>query len=231
MDTAKDARVLVLEDALRRLNEIVSNRKLKLHLDYSALNVLLTKAGGLLYEVKYSYIDSNALANAPPTIKIVEIMHQFQGLVEDALASGYAPQTKSQEMALAEYKYAGRIINGFQDRLERHDEEPARAIDILAVEISKKQPIDESENLQKCRCTDGSRIWTIVTNLKQVAPGMKLCCAVLPPVEMMGIISEAMFLGMNQLGDEASLGPLEDVPSPALDQARSQVKEIIKRMM
>ena len=30
MDTAKDARILVMEDALRRLNDIIGNRKLKL---------------------------------------------------------------------------------------------------------------------------------------------------------------------------------------------------------
>jgi len=231
LDTAKDARILVLEDALHRLNEIVSNRKLKLHLDYSALDALLSKAGSLLYEVKYSYIGSHALAQAMPTVKIVEIMDQFQALVEDALASGYIPKTKSQELALAEYKYARRTINGFPDRLELYDEEPARAVDILAVKITKKQPVEESENLQTCRCTDGSRIWMIVTNLKNVALEMKLCCAVLPPVEMMGIISEAMFLGMNELGEDVPLGMLEDVSSPALDQARSQVKEIIKRMM
>ncbi len=231
MDTAKDARILVLEDALHRLNEIVSKRKLKLHLDYSALDALLSKAGSLLYEVKYSYIDSHALAQAMPTVKIVELTDRFQTLVGTAIASGYVPKTKNQELALAEYKYALRIINGFPDRLERYDEEPARAVDILAVKITKKQSVEESENLQACRCTDGSRIWMIVTNLKNVAPEMKLCCAVLPPVEIMGIMSEAMFLGMNELGEAVPLGMIEDAPSPVLDQARSQVKEIIKRMM
>jgi predicted RNA-binding protein with EMAP domain len=231
LDTAKDARILVLEDALHRLNEIVSNRKLKLHLDYSALDALLSKAGSLLYEVKYSYMDSNDLAQAPPTVKIVEIVEQFQELVDGALASGYVPNTKSQELALAEYKYARRVVNGFPDRLKRYDEDPAHAVDILAVEITKKQPVEVSENLQACRCTDGSRIWMIATNIQNVAPEMKLCCAVLPPVEMMGFISEAMFLGMNKLDEDVPLGALENVPPAALDQARSKVKEIVKRMM
>ena len=54
MDTAKDGRVLVLEDALRRLTEVVTNRKLKMHIDYGKLAETLKTAGALLYEVKYS---------------------------------------------------------------------------------------------------------------------------------------------------------------------------------
>ncbi|MHA2192501.1 MAG: hypothetical protein ACXAAR_03645, partial [Candidatus Thorarchaeota archaeon] len=67
MDTAKDARVLVLEDALRRLNEIIGNRKLRMHIEYSKLANTLKTAGTLLYEVKYSYVDAKALAELEAT--------------------------------------------------------------------------------------------------------------------------------------------------------------------
>ncbi|MCK5150307.1 MAG: tRNA-binding protein, partial [Candidatus Thorarchaeota archaeon] len=86
------------------------------------------------------------------------------------------------------------------------------------------------DNLMECRCTDGSRIWKIVTNLPDVKTGSKLACAILPPVEMMGIVSEAMFLGGTPLPESTDLGPLTDPPETSLDQARAQILQITKRM-
>ena len=109
-------------------------------------------------------------------------------------------------------------------------DDPGFAVDILAVEISQTQPVPDSKNLTECRCTDGTRIWRIVTNIQGVKAGSKLACAVLPPVEMMGIVSEAMFLGGDSLPDDTQLGPLESPTSSILDQARAQVLQITKRM-
>ena len=57
-----------------------------------------------------------------------------------------------------------------------------------------------------------------------------MACAVLPPIEMMGIVSEAMFLGGEQLPDDVELGVFKNPPASALDQARAQVLQITKRM-
>ncbi len=115
--------------------------------------------------------------------------------------------------------------------MRNYDEEPGRAVNLLAVEISQIQSVPESKNLTECRCTDGSRIWKIVTNLSNVETGTKLACAVLPPVEMMNIVSEAMFLGGEPLPETTELGPMENPPDAALDQARAQVLQIMKRMI
>ena len=108
--------------------------------------------------------------------------------------------------------------------------DPAFAIDILAVEISGIQSVPDSKNLSECRCTDGTRIWRVLTNIQELKSGTKLPCAVLPPTEMMGRVSEAMFLNGNVLPDSIELGPLASPPPAALDQARAQVLQITKRM-
>ena len=89
----------------------------------------------------------------------------------------------------------------------------------------------DSKNLTECRCTDGSRIWKIITNLPDIKTGTKLVCAILPPVEMMDIVSEAMFLGGDPLPESSDLGPMENPPAAVLDQARAQVLQIMKRMI
>ncbi|MHA2140205.1 MAG: hypothetical protein ACXADC_06005 [Candidatus Thorarchaeota archaeon] len=231
MDTAKDARVLVLEDALRRLNEIVSNRKLRMHIEYSKLASALKTAGSLLYEVKYSYIDAKSLAEHEATRNLLRAISEFSELFRGAVKSqAYKPQSVSERMALTEVQYALSIVEGFERRLHDANDDPAHAIDILSVEVSQTKAVEGSNNLTECRCTDGSRIWTIVTNIPGILGGMKLSCAVLPPANMMGIVSEAMFLGGEPLPETAELGPHKKPPSSELDQARAQVLQITKRM-
>ena len=232
LDTAKDARVIVLEDALRRLNEIVNNRKLRFHIEYSKLVEILQQAGSLIYELKYSYLPPDQVADLEATNKIVSSLAGFRQTLDDAMKStGYTAATSKDTLTLAEAYYSFRIIEDFQRKLRTYDDEPGRAVDILAVEISQAQPVPDSKNLTECRCTDGSRIWKIVTNLPDVKAGTKLACAVLPPVEMMNIVSEAMFLGGEPLPESIEVGPMEDPPSVALDHARAQVLQIMKRMI
>jgi predicted RNA-binding protein with EMAP domain len=146
-------------------------------------------------------------------------------------SSGYKPSTVKESLSLTEVFYSFRIVENFVEKLREFDDEPGHAIDILAVEISQSRALPDSKNLTECRCTDGSRIWNIVTNIQNLKPGVKLACAILPPVEMMNIVSEAMFLGGDPLPDETSLGVLKTPPASALNQARAQVLQIMKRMM
>jgi predicted RNA-binding protein with EMAP domain len=220
----------VLEDALRRLSEIIGNRKLRTHIEYSKLTNTLKTAGTLLYEVKYSYVDAKALAELEATRNLVSAIAEFADLFREASKSqAYKPQSVKEKLAFTETQYSLSIVEGFEQRLMRVDD-PAFSIDTRVVEISQTKAVEGSSNLTECRCTDGSRIWTIVTNITSVEPGMKLPCAILPPADMMGIVSEAMFLGGEPLSDDTELGPLNNPSSQAMDQARAQVLQITKRM-
>ena len=231
MDTAKDARILVLEDALRRLTEIVNNRKLKFHVDYSKLGDSIKTAGSLMYEVKYSYQTASQLAELEPTTNLVGAISNFGSHFNEAVkTTSFSPKTPKEQLVLAEVRYSLRIVEGIKKRLADFDEDPAFAIDILAVQVTQLQAVEGSENLLVCRCTDGSRIWPIVTNLKDVKKDSILACGILPPVDMMGVVSEAMFLGGEPLPENTELGLLHEVPTSALDQARAQVMQITKRM-
>lgn len=232
LDTAKDARILVLEDAIRRLTEVVGGRKLKLHVDYSKLVEALQQAGSLIYEVKYSYIPAVQVADLEATEKIADTLTSFRTVLETAInTSGYKPSTVKESLSFADVFYSFRIVENFVKKLKDFDDDPGYAVDIVAVEISQTQDVPSSKNLTECRCTDGSRIWKIVTNIQGLKAGVKLACAILPPVETMNIISEAMFLGGDPLPEDTPLGVMKVPPEPALAQARAQVLQIMKRMM
>ncbi len=232
MDTAKDARIIVLEDAIRRLNDAVGGRKLKLHLDYSELVESLKQAGSLIYEVKYSYVPAAQVAELEATQKIVETLTNFRTVLEAAInSSGYKPTTVKESLSLTDVFYSFRIVESFVKKLKESDDDPGHAVDIIAVEISQTQQVPDSKNLTECRCTDGSRIWKIVTNIPDLKSGVRLACAILPPVEMMNIVSEAMFLGSEPLPEDTPLGVMKTPPASSLDQARAQVLQIMKRMI
>jgi predicted RNA-binding protein with EMAP domain len=231
MDTAKDARILVLEDALRRLNQIIQQRRLKLQISYNELTKKLSLMEKLFYEVKYSYIESHALADLDATKRILALGKEFRGTYELAIKStGYTPKSITEKINHAEVEYSLRIIEGFVNKLRTFDNNPGHAVDILAVEITQMKHVEGSKNLTECRCTDGSRIWKIVTNIEGINVGTKLPCAVLPPAEMMGVVSQAMFLGKNPLPDSIQLGIFSSPSSSIIDQARAQVTELIKRL-
>ena len=231
MDTAKDARILILEDALKRLNDIVRQRRLKLHISYNEMAKVMHQVEKYFYEIKYAYMDAQALADLEATKKIIDAGRKIREMYAQAMKStGYKPESVKEQLVHAELKYTLRIVEGFPNRLRNFEDEPGHAVDILAVEITLINPIADSDNLKECRCTDGTRIWTIVTNIKEIIVGSKLSCAVLPPVEMMGVVSEAMFLGSEKLPDSTQLGIQLSPSASNIDQARAQVMHIIKRL-
>ena len=231
MDTSKDARILVLEDALKRLNDIVKHRRLKFQISYSELSKILGLVENIFYEIKYCYLEPRELSELDATKSIIDVGMKFQETYEEALKStGYESGSTKEKLVHAEVKYALRIIDGFPNRLLNYNEDPAHAVDILAVEITQTKPVEGSDNLTECRCTDGSRIWTIVTNIKGISVGEKMSCAILPPAEMISVVSEAMFLGSEQLPDSTQLGILSSPSKAAIDQARAQVMGIMKRL-
>ncbi|MGQ4871649.1 MAG: hypothetical protein ACP6IT_07415 [Candidatus Thorarchaeota archaeon] len=230
MDTAKDPRILVVEDAIGRLGNIVRNRRLKIHLDYGTFANTLKSLEGTFYEVKYSYADPRQVAELPTTRKIVEEISRMGATVESAVSSAnYKPKTVGERLALSEFRYGVRTVEGLPRRLALPDD-PAFAVDILAVEVTQVSHIEGSDKLTLCRCTDATRIWTVVTNIPGIKPGTRLPAAVLPPAELMGVISEAMFLGGDPLPEDATLGLLSTPPEAALNQARAQVMALIKRL-
>jgi len=135
-----------MEDALRRLNDIVGNRKFKFHVEYSKLADVLQKVGSLVYEVKYSYVSADQVADLDSTKKIVEGIGVFRNMLEHSIKStGFKPGTPKEVYTQAELSYCFRIITGFQYRLKNYSDDPAHSIDILAVEISQTQPVSDSK--------------------------------------------------------------------------------------
>lgn len=230
LDTAKDARILILEDALRRLESIFSKRLLRFQVDYNQLLNLLGAAKEAYYAIKYSYMEPHELRTSESLETLTNAIRKFESIYTTAKDErGFKPAKTSEKRLLAETEYVFRVVFGFRNRLSRPPN-PAFAIDILCVEITQVSDVEQSDNLLACRCTDGSRIWRVHTNIDSVESGMRMAVGVLPPAELMGGVSEAMFLHRAPLHKDTTLGFLDKPPQEALDQAAAQVVNITKKV-
>jgi predicted RNA-binding protein with EMAP domain len=230
LDTATDARILVLEDALRRLQNIFSKRLLRFQVDYKRLLEFHDQAKEAYYGIKYSYHEPEEIKSSQSLEALVSAVRQFEDIYRTAVEErAFKPENTSQKRLIAETEYAFRTIFGFRNRL-RCPSDPAFAIDILCVEITKISRVEESDTLTACRCSDGSRIWEVLTNIVSMDSGLKMAIGVLPPTELMNRVSEAMFLHKSPLSEDTPLGRLENPPDEVLDQARAQVLNITKKV-
>ena len=73
-------------------------------------------------------------------------------------------------------------------------------MDILSVQVRN---IARESKLLKTRVTDGVEDFSVVTNMMHVKSDMRLAAAFLPPREVGGTVSEAMFLGSDTRPEEA----------------------------
>jgi predicted RNA-binding protein with EMAP domain len=230
LDTANDARILVVEDALKRLENIFSKRLLRFQVDYKRLLELHGKAKEAYYGIKFSYQEPEEIKSSKSLESLVESIEKFEDIYQTARNErAFKPENPSQKKLIAETEYVFRTVFGFGNRLN-YPSDPAFAIDILCVEITHASHIEESDSLTACRCSDGSRIWEILTNIDFLDTELKMPAGVLPPTELMNSVSEAMFLHRSPLSQDTPLGRLDDPPNEALDQARAQVLNIAKKV-
>lgn len=96
-------------------------------------------------------------------------------------------------MAVARVRYGLRTLYGLPARLSLGDENnPLYAVDIECVEVLEASRIPGTERLWVTRAR-GALGYTIVTNLPDVRRGEVRAAAVLPPAEIGGVVSEAMY--------------------------------------
>ncbi|MCE4629523.1 MAG: tRNA-binding protein, partial [Desulfurococcales archaeon] len=86
------------------------------------------------------------------------------------------------------------ILLGLPNRILLGDENhPEYAVDIVGVEVTRVEPLENTENLKVTRGSAGKAVFTIVTNLEDIKVGQVRAAAILPPAEFKGVISEAMY--------------------------------------
>lgn len=191
MDTAHDYRILAAEDAIERLSRRIRQWGMPWPFNRNKAVEYLEDIRKSLLKIKYSYLPANLILESEELKNIVEKTRQLK----DTLLPETIPKLDGgKAFALAEIRYALLILLGLPNRILLGDENhPEYAVDIVGVEVTRVEPLENTENLKVTRGSAGKAVFTIVTNLEDIKVGQVRAAAILPPVEFKGVISEAMY--------------------------------------
>jgi hypothetical protein len=205
-DTRRDYRILVAEHALKLLENVVRRRAIPIVVDWRRAERLVNDASSALKKAKYSFMPPSMLASSEEVEKLRSTAEELaRMLVSKEKLAGVKLDAKTR-LALAETRYALRVLYGLPYRLRLGDDNnPLYAVDIECVEVLSVSKIPKAENLYVTRAR-GLLGYTIVTNILDVKRGELRAAAILLPREFYGEISEAMYCSKPLSPDKCSPG-------------------------
>ncbi len=191
MDTARDYRILVAEDALNRLEAAVKAWGLPYPVNKHRVLGILRDMRGRLLRLKYSFLPSRMLAESS---LLRELEEEAAALRSELLPGIPAKLTAAQRLRVAEIRYSLWIIIGLKRRLLLGEENlPEYAVDVVGVKVTRIEPHPSLERLSVTRASTGTAVLTIVTNIRGIRVGEVRGAALLPPALLGGVVSEAMY--------------------------------------
>mgnify|MGYP000624977559 CR=1 FL=1 len=193
MDTASDFRILVAEDALTKLENLINSKRLPIAYEKKKAQERIHRIKSNLMAIKYSYLSPEQLVSS-------QIFSEYERSVSELISllnlDTKSPMKKdnTQKFAIAQYKYVIRILTGLKSRiLLGQDNKPEYAIDIVGVKVLTTAKHPQSNKLKVCKVADLEHSYVIITNMEKISKNFSIGVAFLPPVILMGEISEGMF--------------------------------------
>jgi predicted RNA-binding protein with EMAP domain len=195
-DTTKDPRLIVANMACAMLKKNVKQKTaVQVKISRDRLVELASTCESAIMTLMYMYQDPQTLIASEPVTTLSQAAQTFSEAYEKLLTG-----KDDQSMLRANIRWCIRTLSGLPQRLENSAASLAAGVDLVVLQIRN---IAREGNLFKTRVTDGSANYSVVTNLKDVQTNTGLAAAFLPPREVGGVISEAMFLGSGKRGEPA----------------------------
>jgi len=193
-DTSKDPRILVAHHACARLQRAAQQKSgVKLSVSKEKLVELASSADSAVMTLMYMYQEPRDLVGSDPMSDLQGTTGALTEALEPLLASESAPA-----LLKANFAWCLRTLSGLPSRLDGPAGSMAAGVDLVAVQVRNVTMIG---TLWRTRVSDGETEYTVVTNIPGVRVGDVMAVAFLPPREVGGEISEAMFLGDEKRGE------------------------------
>lgn len=187
-DTTKDPRIIVAHLACTLLKRCVKQKPgVLLGVSRERLSELASACEPAVKTLMYMYQEPETLASSEPLINLLE--------TAKVIAEAYKKLVSSkddQSLLRANIRWCLRTLNGLQERLSNSGTTLAAGVDLVVVQVRN---VAKEGGFLRTRVTDEAADYTVVTNLTDVETGSGLAAAFLPPREISGTVSEAMFLG------------------------------------
>jgi predicted RNA-binding protein with EMAP domain len=219
-DTTKDPRIIVAHLACNLLKKSVKQKTaVPLQVPRDTLPQLVSVCESAVLTLMYMYQEPGALASAAPLSDLAGSVKTIADAYEKLLAS-----RDDHSLLRATLRWCLRTLQGLPERLINAGTTLAAGIDLVVVQVRN---VAQSGGFWKTIVNDGKTDYTVVTNLTGVKTNSKLAVAFLPPREIGGTVSEAMFLG-SDLRTEAAGTVLDDQQADAREAAAILYDEVTK---
>lgn len=201
MDTTKDLRILLAEDAITRLERIIANKRLPYQYSRELVLEAIREIRANILSLKYSYMDAQFLIQNPA-------LNTIEANIALIWSHLKPPESMSKsdikaKLAISELKYAIRIIHGLRKRFGLGNEnKPEFAIDIIAMRIENIFSHPKADNLKVAVVSDTKQSFIVLTNIETIKKNWIMAVAFLPPIVLYDIISEGMFCSSNLSNNE-----------------------------
>ena len=219
-DTSRDPRLLVAKLACDELQRAMQQKTAaRPALQKGRVAEITAAIESAVMTLTYMYQEPAALAASEPARELQSFAQELATAMTPVAAAKDTPPLLG-----ARIRWCLRTLVGLGPRLGNSGVTLASGIDLLAVEVRN---INKIGSLWLTRVSDSEAGYRVVTNMPGIRPGHVLAAAFLPPMEVGGEASEAMFLS-DQIRPEA---PGTVLPEEDLDarEATSILHEEISR--
>lgn len=210
-DTSKDPRILVAQRACALLQQTLQQKThVKLATGKEQLASMASAVESTVMALRYSY-------QSPAEVASSEMAGQLTvtaGSIADALAPVFASSAPS-PLLQANLRWCLRILRGLPARLGNSGATLASGVDMVAVKVGN---VAKAGTLWLTRVTEGEVEHPVVTNIPGVHAGEVRAVAFLPPREIGGAVSEAMYLGDD---------PRSEAPGTILEETQVDAREAV----
>ena len=190
-DTPHDYRLLLVKEAMQRLEKIVSVWNLNYPIHKNKALEIIKNAKKVVDRILFSYLPLEFLINDE---SLKDLSSLAKDLTKELLPpKGVSLNPKSKEL-VAEIKYCLlQMINLKPKLMLGKENRPEYAVDIVGVEIVSVSKHPKAQRLYVTKAGTTSYSFTIVTNISNIKKGEVRAAAILPPKNFYGVISEAMY--------------------------------------
>lgn len=203
-DTSKDPRILVAQRACTLLKHVLQQRSgVKLLASRDRMTEMAAGLESNVMALMYTYQEPTDLAESDLMLDLAAQAEDLASILEPALSSDTTPP-----LIKAGYKWCLRTLIGLPERLANPGKTMSSGVDILAVEVRNVTTI--GKKLWLTRVNDRKNDYTVITNMPGLGVGDVLAVAFLPPREVGGAVSEAMYLGDERRQEPAGTILTED---------------------
>jgi predicted RNA-binding protein with EMAP domain len=208
-DTTKDPRIVVANLACALLKKCLKQKPaIPLKISRDKLSGQATACESAVMTLMYMYQEPEVLATSEPVKNLSE--------AAEAIAEAYEPLVSSKDdhsLLRANIRWCLRTLRRLGERFCNSGTTLAGGVDLVVVQVLN---VSKEGAFLKTRVSDGVADYTVVTNLTDVATNSRLAVAFLPPREIGGTVSEAMFLGS---------GKRTETPGTVLSEEQVDAKE------